>query len=151
MEIKNFGQALQLALKLEDAGLAGYDHAAQNADDETLKNLFAGFFTASKKRRKIIEAIYKENVNSDMDSGILAPIKPMSEAQYLTRFMTEESLNTHTVHEMEELETKTETFYKDFFERLDSSPRSLTKRIKKLSEENASRRIKLKDYGVSKK
>jgi len=138
MEITNFGQALQLALKLEDAAIEGYDQAAQNAHDDALRNLFAEFYESSQKRRKTILAIYNENVDSDMDSGILAPIKPMDGTEYLDKAAT-----------LEDLEKNAEAFYNDFLKRLDASPRSVVRRIRKMSEENATRQVKLKDRSDS--
>ena len=138
MEITNFGQALQLALKVEDAAIEAYDQAAQNANDEALKSLFAEFYESNQKRRKTIQAMYDENVDSDMYSGILAPIKPMDGSKYLAESATPE-----------DLEQMAEVFYKDFLTRLDASPRSVVRRIRKMSEENAMRQVKLKDQPAS--
>lgn len=144
MGIKNFGQALEFAIRFENAGVDAYDQAAEIEPNETIKNLFIEFSTANKNRRKLLRTIYNENVNSDMDTGILAPVETMDEKNYSLQV----NGPTQSIQNMEALEQSMELFYKDLLKRLHDSPRSIIRRIKKLSEENATRRLKLKDHFV---
>ena len=145
MEIETLGQALHLAQKLEAAGIECYSQADEMAKSEALKNLFKEFCAANQRRRQIIEAIYNENVNSDMDTGILAPIEPMNGANYLHNSVPGDVQDAETISAMVCLEECSEAFYLDLLQRLPSSPRSIPRRVKKLAEENALRGSQLKE------
>lgn len=150
MNIKNLGQALQMSFKLEDAGIELYTKAAQETQNKTVKNLFEEFCVANQQRRKIVEAIYNENVNSDMDTGILAPIEPMDEEKYLPNPISDDIRGAEAVLSMAAMERSVERFYMDLMQRLPSGPRSIPRRIKKLADENSMRESHLRKMLVNK-
>ena len=135
MSINTFGEALKFGLKLETALEAAYEQAAEAAVDSSQKDLFQDFATAGPKHRKVLEAIYSENTHSDMDSGVLAPIKSMQEADYLAQ----SDADSFDDSGLEALEACAVRFYKDFLEHMPSVPRSVRKRIQKLHSEHADR------------
>lgn len=139
MSINTFGEALKFALKLETDLEASYEAAAGAALDSNRKTLFQDFAAAGPKNRKVLESIYSENTHSDMDSGVLAPIKSMQETDY----SAQENKGSSQASEPEALETAAVHFYKDFLEHMPSVPRSVRRRIQKLHSEHADRHSRL--------
>jgi rubrerythrin len=139
MSINTFGEALKFGMKLEKALETAYEEAAEAAVDSSRKELFEDFAAAGPKHRKLLESIYSENTHSDMDSGVLAPIKAMQEADY----SAQENKGSSDAAKLEALETAAVRFYKDFLEHMPSVPRGVRKRIQKMHSEHADRHSRL--------
>ena len=139
MSINTFGEALKFGMKLETALETGYEEAAEAAVDSSRKELFEDFAAAGPKYRKVLESIYSENTHSDMDSGVLAPIKSMQETDY----SAQENKGSSQGSEPEALEAAAVHFYKDFLEHMPSVPRSVRRRIQNLHSEHADRHSRL--------
>ncbi len=139
MSINTFGEALKFALKLEADLEASYVEADEAAVDSSQKSIFQDFAAAGPKHRKVLEAIYSENTHSDMDSGVLAPIKSMQEADY----SAQSDADSFDDSRLETLEARAVRFYKDFLKHMPSVPRSVRTRIQGLHSEHADRQARL--------
>ena len=144
MGIKNFGEALKFAMKLEDECSIFYGEAYKCAENKKLRNWFHEILDQNEKRKKILETIFNDNIFSDMDTGILAPIDTMDETNYRTQINSILSSDIVSIcKSLKAMESNSEHFYNNLFERLSFGPRSTKRRIERLLKQNMERRIKI--------
>ena len=140
MEIKNFGDALKFAIKLENQALEKYRQGQDLMAESKLSNWFYEFQSQIKKRIKMLETLYNDNVYSDMDTGVLAPIDSMDETIYLTKTDTLDVSDFKSVcQSFISMEKRNSEFFNDLLKRASFGPRANRRRLEQLYKENLKR------------
>lgn len=147
MEMFTVGAALKFAIQLEERVKASHERAAGQTNQPAHKEAFTKLASANLKRMDVLKRIYNDHVYSDMDTGVLAPISSMDGANYLTPGQASEAAgNTHLIQVGLIREESLNQFYLDLKKRLQSGPRTITRKIEKIVAENTKRINDLKSH-----
>lgn len=139
MELNKLGTAVEFAISIESEMLEAYERQSQSSISSSLKEVL-NFLSRGNKERKIrLEALYKELIYSDQDTGIFEPITGLS--TYDIRKVTAE--NYFNVHLAAIAEEQAMAFYQSFAALMKSRRRDLNKMFGELATENSDRREKL--------
>lgn len=91
------------------------------------------FSNENTKRIKIIETLYKDNVYSDMEAGVLVPIEQIDASVYDQAIGNISGLDADKMLQLIcEMELKKYNLYIKLIDRLKSEPQSITKRLTKM-------------------
>jgi len=143
MELTNLGTALKFAATLETLGQETFEKEAQSTTQSDLKDLFLSFSNRSKKRKGMLEALYKESVYSDQDTGIFEPIAGLTSTDYLIPTTGKDEKPLGNLTRAMEMEEKARQFYIDFAAVMKSRRRALSKKFEDMANENSTRKQKL--------
>jgi hypothetical protein len=136
MEITTVGAGLVFAGELEQKIQSSYTRMLEQVRDDEVKKVFSDLAAANSKRQIVLKRVYDDNVYSDMDTGVLAPIASMDRVAYSPSISdTEPATDQEIVAEARVYEKKLKLFYNDLTTRLQSGPRPITRRIDKLAKE----------------
>ncbi len=136
MAITTVGMALEFAGKLEDQLEAVCHQSLDSAGDDQTPKPMLSLIKAIHKRKAGLKRLYDDNVYSDMDTGVLAPITSMREEDYTPATSLPPTTNDENQRQSVTAAEKTiQRFYKDLADRLRSGPRPILKRIEKMAKE----------------
>jgi hypothetical protein len=134
MALTNVGMALEFAGKLEKQLEAVYHQVTDSADDDQMKERVLPLIKATNKRKIGLKRLYDDNVYSDMDTGVLAPIASMQEEDYAISAPLPPAISyKSSLESMSVCEKTLEHFYRDLSGRLRSGPRPILRRIEKMA------------------
>ncbi len=101
---------------------------------------------SANRSQKALENLYNDNIYSDMDSGINAPIEGLEDTVYASSIDVKDGNNfLETVNASINLENKCYRFYTELADQSKSGPRSIIRRLQKLSKECFDRKKRLED------
>ncbi len=136
MQITTVGAALEFAGELEEKAQTFYAQEVNSAYTGKMKEAFADLAEGNGRRQNTLRRLYDDNVYSDMDTGVLAPITSMDRENYT---LTEPEQEMETEIEILEralgYEITLQNFYGDLTVRLQSGPRTITRRIDTLAKD----------------
>jgi hypothetical protein len=134
MALTTVGMALEFAGKLEDKLEAVYHQLTDSTNDDQMKENILSLIKATNKRKVGLKRLYDDNVYSDMDTGVLAPIASMQEEDYAKSAPLSSSTDDKYLLEcMAMCKNTLERFYRDLSGRLSSGPRPILRRIEKMA------------------
>ena len=144
MEITNFGTALKFAISVEATAQEMFEHQAGSATEPEMKDFFLSLSNGNKKRKGILEGLYKESVYSDQDTGIFEPIAGLTGDDYFTEQAREiEKKHSGSLRQAIEMEERAHRYYIDLAAVLKSRRRLLSKRFEEMAKENSNRKERL--------
>ncbi|MFH1236750.1 MAG: hypothetical protein V1685_07550 [Parcubacteria group bacterium] len=146
MELTTFGDGLQFGMELESALLRVFEQMAKGALPSGQRELMQSFAQACKKRKTYLETLFKNNICSDMDTGVFQPIGCLDSSRYTVDW---NDIQVAAVPGMLEnmmiAEEKTGLFYNDFAAQIKSQRNAIALRFRKMAEEVAHQASKLKE------
>jgi hypothetical protein len=136
MQITTLGAALEFAGELEQAAQTFHTQAAGSAQADDLQAVLTALSESNGRRQMALRRLYDDNVYSDMDTGILAPITSMIKADYTPPLAeTAPATDREIIERALGYERTLYRFYGDLTPRLQSGPRPIMRRIDKLARE----------------
>jgi len=145
MKLTNFGAALKFATDRETHVIEVYEEASRTLSDPEVKGLLLSFAAGSKKRKAMLERLYKENVYSDMDTGIFEPIAGLNDSDYtIQNKPSHEGSLPEILKSAILIEDAIERFYLNLAAQLKSRRSGLARELVKAAQENSEGRLKLK-------
>ena len=143
-ELTNLGTALRFAISMEAAAQEILEHQARSAADPELKDFFLSLSNGNKKRKGILENLYKESLYSDQDTGIFEPIAGLTSTDYIIGQTTaREGKHPGSLVQAIETEEKAHRYYTDLAAVLKSRRRTLSMTFQAMARENSNRKEKL--------
>ncbi|MEW6114055.1 MAG: hypothetical protein AB1664_18120 [Thermodesulfobacteriota bacterium] len=145
MKLTNFGAALKFATDAEVYAIEVYEEASHKVVDPEARDLLLSFAAANRKRKAMLERLYKENMYSDMDTGIFEPIAGLNDTDYAiqTKPSYEGGL-PDILESAAKFEDAIERFYSDLAAQLKSRRAALARELVKAAQENSDGKLKLK-------
>ena len=147
MKLINFGAALKFATDSEVHAVKVYEEASQTLIDPEVKGLLLSCAASGKKRKALLERLYKENMYSDMDTGIFEPIAGLNDTDYKTQ--SEPSYEGGVPDILKwaiEIEDAIERFYHDLAAQLKPRRSALAREFTKAAQEISDGKLKLKSF-----
>ena len=136
MQIPTVGAALEFARELEEKAKICHAQAAARTRGGDLQATLTTLAEANGRRQEVLKRLYDDNVYSDMDTGVLAPITTMVTAAYSPSLgQTEPATDREILERAMGHEKTLQKFYGDLTGRLQSGPRPIMRRIDKLARE----------------
>src|SRR5208337_4080562 len=147
MKLTNFGAALKFATDSEAHVIEVYEKAGHKLVDPEVQGLLLSFAALSKKRKAMLERLYKENMYSDMDTGIFEPIAGLNDTDYATQVKPSYERGLSDILKWAiEVEDAIETFYRDLAAQLKSRRSGLARELVKAAQEISDGKLKLKSF-----
>jgi rubrerythrin len=147
MKLINFGAALKFATDSEAHVIEVYEEAGQKLVDPEVKGLLLSFAALSKKRKALLERLYKENTYSDMDTGIFEPIAGLNDTDYSTHAKPSYEGGLPDILKWAiEIEDAMERFYHDLAAQLKSRRSGLAREFVKAAQEISDGKLRLKPF-----
>jgi len=145
MKLTNFGAALKFATDSETRVIEVYEEASHKLSDSAAKDILSSFAAANKKRKAMLERLYKDNMYSDMDTGIFEPIAGLDDSDYATPTKPSYEGGLPDILKWAiEMEDAIERFYTDLAAQLKSRRSGLTRDFVKAAREVSEAKVKLK-------
>jgi rubrerythrin len=121
-----------------------YGKATCNLRNSEVKGIILSFAAVSKKRKAMLERLYKENMYSDMDTGIFEPIAGLDSTDYTLESKPGGEVDVSDIPRLAiNTEDKIVRFYHDLAAQLKSRRSGIAKGLLRAVEENSGGRIKL--------
>jgi rubrerythrin len=145
MKLTQFGTALKFAMDLEARAMEIYEEAGCRAADAQTMELFASLVSSAKRRKGLLERLYRENTYSDMDTGIFEPLAGLNDTDYvIARKSAGEDGASDILKSAIELQDTIERFYLDLAEQLKSRRSGLSRELVKAVRESSEDKLRLK-------
>ncbi|MEW6375742.1 MAG: hypothetical protein AB1502_08120 [Thermodesulfobacteriota bacterium] len=145
MKLTNFGTALKFAMHREDQTIEIYEGTTRNLKNIEVRDILLSLAMAGKKRRAALERLYRENMYSDMDTGIFEPIAGLNVSEYIIEVKRSYKVKYPDILKLAiEIEDKTEKFYHELANRLKVRRSGIARDLLKMNQENLDDRLKLK-------
>ncbi len=147
MKLTNFGAALKFATDSEAHFIEVYEEAGHKLVDPDVKGVLFSFAELHKKRKAMLERLYKENMYSDMDTGIFEPIAGLNDTDYATQVKASyEGGRADILKWATEIEDVIERFYRDLAAQLKSRRSGLAREFVKAAQEISGGKLKLRSF-----
>lgn len=146
MRITTIGGALDLARDMEETVEAAHSQGADLAEGSELKEALSSLARENAQRQKVLTRLYNDHVYSDMDTGVLAPIRSMEKTAYLLPTRGLASGDDAKILELAlGREAELLRLYNDLNDRLRSGPRPIKRKIDLLAREISARITRLEE------
>jgi len=145
MKLTQFGTALKFAMGQEARAMEIYEEAGCGAAGAPARELFASVASSAKRRKSLLERLYRENTYSDMDTGIFEPLAGLNDTDYvIARKSAGEDGASDILKSAIELQDTIERFYLDLAEQLKSRRSGLSRELVKAVRESSEDKLRLK-------
>ena len=144
MELKTFGDGLQFGIELESASQSAYEQMAQTELQPASQEAMSSFARACKKRRSYLEALFKESIYSDMDTGVFEPIGCLDGNRYKVEQVALHGGEDDPLESIISSEEGMRLFYVDFATLIKSNRNAVAQKFIKMAEESSARISRLR-------
>ena len=147
MKLMNLGNALKFATDKEAHLIGIYEEAAGKLIDTEAKEVLLSVAAVSKKRSAVLERLYKENMYSDMDTGIFEPLAGLNDTDYMIEDKPSHEGDFSSILQLAiETEETIERFYRDLAAQLKSRRSGVARELERAARENSDKKLKLKSF-----
>jgi hypothetical protein len=138
MELNTFGDGLQFGMELESELFSILENMVNADFPSEQHDRFLSFSIACKKRKVYLETLFKDNICSDMDTGVFQPIGSLDSSLYaIDTSNTQSEVKTNIIQDILTAVKKIAIYYNDFALKVKPQRNAIGLKLFKMAEETS--------------